>query len=138
MLKLIVEDIQKIKSTPKQLREFGIVMGIFFGIISFLLHRKGGHYETPAAAAGLFFIFGFIAPKLLLPLQKVWMTIAVVIGFFMSHVILAVLFYFFLTPLALTARVFRKKFLNDHKSGDDSYWIKHPPVTDKNSYKNQY
>ena len=138
MIKAIWEDIEKIKSTPKQLREFGVVMGIFFGIISFLLHRKGGHYETPALMAAGFFFFGFIAPKVLLPLQKVWMTIAVVIGFFMSHVILAVLFFLFLTPISVIARMTGKKFLNDHKDNDQTYWIKHPKITDKNAYKNQY
>ena len=138
MIKAIWEDIEKIKSTPKQLREFGIVMGIFFGVISFLLHRKGGHFETPAVFASVFLVLGIAAPKLLLPLQKIWMTIAVVIGFFMSHIILAFLFFLFLTPLSIVSRLTGKKFLSDHKKGDSTYWIAHPKITDKNSYKNQY
>lgn len=138
MLKTIWEDIEKIKSTPKQLREFGIVMAVFFGVVSFLLRRKGGHFETPALIASAFLLFGLIAPKLLLPLQKVWMTIAVVIGFFMSHIILGVLYFFLMTPMALIARLTGKKFLSDHKQLDTSYWIEHPKIKDKTSYQNQY
>ena len=138
MIKTIWEDIEKIKSTPKQLREFGVVMAIFFGIISFLIYRKGGHFQTPAAVSSAFLIFGIIAPKLLLPLQKIWMTLAVVIGFFMSHVILGILFFFLMTPMAFAARIFGKKFLDDHKDLETTYWIDHPQITDKSSYKNQY
>lgn len=138
MIKTIWEDIQKIKSTPKQLREFGIVMAIFFGIISFFIHRKGGHFETTTIIASVFLFFGIIAPKLLLPLQKAWMTFAVVIGFFMSHVILGVLFFFMITPLSFIARITGKKFLNDHAKDSQSYWIDHPKIIDKNSYQKQY
>lgn len=138
MLKTIWEDIEKIKSTPKQLREFGIVMAIFFGVISFLLHRKGGHFETPAIVASAFLFFGLVLPKLLLPLQKVWMTIAVVIGFFMSHLILGVLYFLLITPMAVIARATGKKFLSDHTTADSTYWIAHPKIKDKSSYRNQY
>lgn len=139
MIKAIWEDIEKIKSTPKQLREFGVVMGIFFGVVSFLIHRKGGHFQTPAVIASVFLILGLTVPKVLLPLQKVWMTIAVVIGFFMSHVILAILFFVFLTPLSIISRMTGKKFLDDHNDdGGNSYWLDHPKITDKKSYLNQY
>lgn len=138
MIKTILEDINKIKSTPTQLREFGVVMAIFFGIISFFVYKKGGHFETTTVIASLFLILGLTIPKVLLPLQKVWMTIAVVIGFFMSHLILAVLFFLFLTPMSLIARLTGKKFLNDHAKSDASFWIEHPKITDKTAYEKQY
>lgn len=138
MIKLIIEDIQKIKSTPKQLREFGIVMAVFFLGLAALLYFKQKHYLVPAGIGSAFLVFGLAAPALLLPLQKVWMAIAVIIGFFMSRVILSVLFFLVLSPISIVSRLTGKKFLEAEYINPGSYWVEHPKVTDKKSYENQY
>ncbi len=138
MIKLIIEDIQKIKSTNKQLREFGIVMAVFFLGMATLLYFKQKHYIVPGVIGSAFLVLGIAAPGLLLPLQKVWMTIAVIIGFFMSRVILSVLFFLVLSPLSLFSRLTGKKFFEPEASEKDSYWVPHPKIAEKKSYENQY
>ncbi len=136
MIKTIIEDIQKIKSTPKQLREFGLVMGIFFLGLAVLLYFKQRHYIMPGLIGSIFLVLGFSVPLVLLPLQKIWMTIAVIIGFFMSRVIVTVLFFLVLTPISLFSKISGKKFFSPQNG--NSYWIPHPKITDKKSYENQY
>ena len=135
----ILDEIKKIKSGKKQLREFGIVMGVFFGILGGLLFWRHRPYAWAASLSGIFFATGFLFPQVLLPLQKVWMTVAVLIGFVMSRVILTVLFFGVLSPLALISRLLGKKYLDfSFKKPDPSYWN---PVCTKNEkvyYEHQY
>jgi hypothetical protein len=64
-------------------------------------------------------------PIVLKPLQKVWMTIAVVIGWVMARVVLTLLFFVVFTPMGLIARLFGKDFLILKRRGaGQSYW--HP------------
>ena len=75
---------------------------------------------------------------LLLPLQKVWMAFAVVMGWFMTRVILGVLFYLAFTSTGVVARVFGKRFLGTNKP-QKSYWnYRKPRIRDRKSYERQY
>src|SRR5262245_51639357 len=101
LIKSIWQDILEIKSTKKELREFGIVIGIFFGIIAGLLFWKGKSFQIWAVLSAAFLILGFFNPFLLKPFQKVWMGLAVTIGWFMSRLILSIVFFLVITPLSL-------------------------------------
>ena len=71
--------------------------------------------------------------------QKVWMGIAVVIGFFMSRVILSILYFLILTPLSVVSRLTGKKYLNlKFREPVETYWIKRAAITDKTRYEKQY
>ena len=51
------------------------------------------------------------------------MTLAILMGWVMTGVILIILFFLALTPLAITARIFRKKFLDlKIDKSKVSYW----------------
>ncbi len=124
-LKSIWSEILEIKSDKKQLREFGIVMGVFFGIIAGLLLWKGRPaFPLWAGISVFFFVMGLTFPMHLKPLQKIWMALAVFIGWFMSRIILSVLFFLILTPISLIARATGKKFLDTQfRKNESSYWI---------------
>jgi hypothetical protein len=139
MLKHILEDLKKIKSTIKELREFGFVVGGVLAVIAAFLWWKQRHFVTLAAIAGFLIFFGAVYPAALRPFQKVWMGIAVVIGAFMSRVILSILFFLVLTPLSLFSRLLGKKYLNlNFREPVESYWIKRPAQPDKTRYEKQY
>ena len=68
---------------------------------------------------------GLVWPKSLALLYKAWMALALVLGFIMSHIILALVYYIVLTPIGLFMRILGKDPLTlrfDPKA--DSYWIK--------------
>lgn len=121
---MLLEEIKNIKSDEKEFRKFGLSVGIVLVIIAFVLwYYDRISYQYFSAAGGLLIISGIVFPKLLAPLQKAWMILAVVLGYFMSRVILTLLFYIVVTPIGLFAKLLGKDFLDikiDRKK--KSYW----------------
>jgi hypothetical protein len=121
---MIIEEIKNIKSDKKECRKFGLSVGIVLVLLAAILWYIGkGSYVYFGSIGGILIISGIAAPILLLPLQKIWMSIAVILGFIMTRVILFVLFYLILTPIGLIARIFGKDFLDLKLKKDQvSYW----------------
>ena len=137
----ILEDIRKIKSSRKELREFGITIGIVLLLLSGIALWRGKASFPYFGISGILFIgIGFTAPNILKPLQKMWMGMSVVIGFFMSRLILTVLFYGVITPIGLLTRLLGKDVLDQRLCKEKtSYWCdRAATVKDKNSCENQY
>ena len=132
-------EINEIKSSSKELREFGILMGIFSGLLyCFLWWKKGGASVYLLGISGFFFLFACVLPAVLKPLQKIWMSLALVIGVGMSRVILAALFYLVFTPIGFFLRIKRKDLLQLKASPNDgSYWKDHTKRS-KTDYDKQF
>jgi small basic protein len=138
---LLLEEIRNIKSEKSDLRKFGITIGIVLCLLSGLLWWKGRDtYLIFSVIAAAFLLTGIVVPAILKPLQKVWMTIAVVMGWFMTRVILSVLFYVVFTSIGIMSRLLGKKFLDiDFREKKESYWIKRESgLFDKSRYEKQF
>ncbi len=138
---MIIEDIKNIKSEKKDLRKFGYVVGgalALFG--AFFLWRGKDFYVYFFIVAAALLVLAVILPSILKPLQKVWMSLAIVIGWFVSRILLSVLFYVILTPLGLISRIVGKHFLElKPDSSMKSYWLKRDTSEVKLSdYEKQY
>ena len=138
---MVVEEIRNIKSGKTELRKFGITIGIVLGLLGmwFLWRGKDGSYSLLIISI-VFLSLSFIFPLLLKPFQKVWMSLAVLLGWVMTRVILTILFYLVVTPIGLVARVCGKDFLNTtYDRTVKSYWITRKASTlDKERYENQF
>jgi hypothetical protein len=138
---MLLEEIKNIKSGKKDLRNFGLTFGVVLGLLGMALWWKGR--DTYAISIGLsiaFFFFAFMLPGVLKPLQKAWMTVAVVIGFFMTKVILSILFFLVFTSIGLGMRLFGKKLL-DMKidKSRESYWrYRESKTFNKSTYEKQF
>lgn len=125
---MLLEEIKNIKSTIPEVRKFGLTIGAVLLVIGGLLFWK----EKPSflyfgAAAITFAGLGLIAPAVLKPVYRAWMTFAVVMGFIMTRVILGVMFYGLFTPISLMLRLLRKDLLQQEiDQSATSYWIKRP------------
>lgn len=138
---MIVEEIRKIKSGRKELRKFGITFGIILGLLGGLfLWRDKGYYSYFFILSVAFGLLGLIVPVVLKPVYIGWMTLAVLLGWFMTRVILIVLFYVVVTPIGLLARSFGKDFLRlKFDRNTDSYWIpKGTSESERGHYENQF
>lgn len=141
MIKIIWDEIKKIKSGEKELREFGLTIGIVFAILCVLtLWRGKAVCPYFLALAVLFAGFGIILPQALKPLQKIWMAFSVIVGFVASRVIVFVLFYAVLTPIGFIIRVTGRDILDERiDKTKASYWHKRPEeAKPKEYYENQY
>ena len=137
----ILQELKEIKSGKKDLRKFGITMAIalvVFGL--FLWWRKVEIYEYLFYASPFFLVFGLVMPIVLYPLQKLWMGIAVVIRYFMSRVMLTILFFLIITPIGFLTRFLGKDFMNrKFRDGKSSYWILKPEKPfNLRDYENQF
>ena len=137
----MLEDIRNIKSGKKELREFGLTIGIILVILGVIVLWRGKGISPYFLGAGVLFIsLGIVQPHLLKPLQKVWMGFSVVMGFFVSRIILFVLFYTVITPISLVVKLFGNDILDERiDKTRPSYWHKRDEkAKDKKSYENQY
>jgi hypothetical protein len=137
---MIIEEIRNIKSDRKDLRNFGLAVGsVLFIIGGVLLWRHRPAWPYFLGAGGALILLGLAVPRVLKPLQKAWMALAVVMGWVMTRVILGVLFYLVFTPIGLTARIFGKRFLDLGRKGKkDSYWNYRKGRPDRDSYEKQF
>ena len=138
---MVVQDIRNIKSGKRELRKFGLTVGIALGVFGGLfLWRGKDFFDILFYIGGAFILLGLTAPIVLKPVQKVWMSIAIMLGWVMTRVILCILFFLVVTPIGLIARLFGKGFLDLKLDPDAStYWVqKRSPRTDKSDYEKQF
>jgi len=123
---MILEEIKNIKSDKKELRKFGITVGLVLVIIAALLfYYTKPSYPYFGVIGFLLILFGLIYPVVLKPLHKGWMSLAVVLGFIMTRVILSLLFYLVFMPMRFIAQLFGKRFIDlRFKTESVSYWNK--------------
>ncbi len=126
MFSEIIDEFKGVDVGPKSIRDFGITFLAVLGIIGGILIYKGKPLGYAGLGlGGLFFVLGLWAPGLLRGPYKAWMGLAVVLGFFMSRIILSLLFYLVVTPIGLTMRLFGKDILKERwEKKAVSYWIK--------------
>lgn len=122
---MIIEEIKNIKGDKSDWKKFGITMGVILTIIGlYLFWKKNNYFEYFLFLAASFFILGLILPAALKHVYKAWMSLAVVMGFIMTRVIMVIIFYLLVTPIGIIASITGKKFL-DMKIDKDakSYWL---------------
>lgn len=142
---MFIEDIKKIKSEKSDLRKFGLSVGIVLGLLGCLFWwREKDFYPYFVFVSLILISLGLIAPSALKTFQKVWMTVAVVMGWFMTRLILSVLFYAVITPIGLISKVSGKEFLDEkfdkfENKKISSYWIhRRETAFDKSRYEKQF
>ncbi|MFQ5861881.1 MAG: SxtJ family membrane protein [Candidatus Brocadiales bacterium] len=121
---MFINEIKNIKSTHKDLRSFGLIIGIVLAVLGGIQFWHGKeNYPYPLFFAIIFVLSGLFFPFVLKPFHKVWMAIAVIMGWFMTRVILAILFYLVFTPMNSISRLFGKQFLDlKLAKPQKSYW----------------
>jgi multisubunit Na+/H+ antiporter MnhG subunit len=135
------EEIKNIKTGKKDIRSFGITFGIIFLIIAgFLYYQEKDSFQLFIYLAGSFSGLGIILPIILKPFYMVWMIFAVILGWFMTKVILSLLFYLIITPIGLFLRIIGKDLLDlKEKKQQKSYWNMRNSEEEQNqNYEKQF
>jgi hypothetical protein len=135
------EEIKNLKFEKKDLRNFGITIGLILLFLSgFFFFKEKESYKAILYIAGSFIGFGIIIPSILKPIYIIWMVFAIILGWFMTRVILSLLFYTVISPIGFVARIFGKDFLDTIKKKEESsYWnIRDSSVEQNQNYENQF
>ena len=105
-------------------RSFGIVFFIFFLIVSIYPLIKGAEIRIWSLIIALIFlILGIINSKLLTPLNKIWFKLGILLGNFISPIIMGIVFFVVVTPVSLILKLLGKDILNLKQNNKKSYWI---------------
>ena len=120
----MLEEIKNIKSEKSDLRKFGITIGIILLVIAgFLFYKEKESFQIFLAIGITLFFTAITIPFILKPVYWIWMIFAIILGLFMTRVILSLLFYIVFTSIGLTSRVFGKQFLKLRcDKSEESYW----------------
>ena len=121
----IREDIKQLKTGPRDLRKFGLLVGGVLAALGILYLRRKARCPWFLILGIVLLAFGVVLPRVLKYVYIAWMTLAIALGFLMAHVILTLFFFLIITPLGLVARLVGKDFLNlklDKQAA--TYWIR--------------
>lgn len=121
---MLIDEIKNIKTDKKTLKKFGLTFAVVFIILGSLFWWRGKNYYFYCFIfSSIFLITGFLLPLLLKPIYKLWMALALVLGYVMTRVILSVLFYSILTPVGLIGKLLGNQFLDlKMDKTKESYW----------------
>lgn len=120
-------ELGKLEFSRKVLRKFGILIGLIAIVITIYFTSPYfiSIYSIIFFGIGIYLlIFGIFFPKKLSSLYKIWMGVAFALGWVVSRFLLTIIFFLVLTPIALLAKIFRKRFLFiEMNKTKNSYWI---------------
>ena len=106
-------------------RSFGLLFFIVFIIIG--LWPLKNDLELNYIFIGIsiiFLILGLMNSKILTPLNKIWVKFGEFLGRIIAPIVMAIIYFFILTPISLILRIFGKDLLNLKFSKEKSYWAK--------------
>ena len=124
-----IEDVRKglrrLDQSTSALRKFSLVMAAFLFLLAGGSFFIGDHPKRSLwfSVIGLLILaIGLLAPKSLRLFHTLWMALALSIGYFMSRLLLTIVFFLVLTPTGLLLRLLRKDLLDERITGQKSYW----------------
>ena len=86
-----------------------------------------------------FLAISLVNSDFLLPLNKLWMRLGLLLGFIISPLVLGLLFFLIFTPIGLLTRLFGRDELNIKIKPHSSYWIERQKTDDSSEpLKNQF
>ena len=130
------------KVTSASDRSFGVMFGFIFIIIAVIIRLRNNPQNIQLlflALSFLTFLISFTRPGLLSTPNKLWMRFSLLLARFVSPIILGLLFYVLISPLALVLRLFGRDELRLKTKKVASNWqSRQINGYSLNSFKNQY
>ena len=118
-------------------RNFGVVFFIVFLLIGLYPLLKGNDLRIWSLIISFIFLaLGLINSRTLTPLNRLWFKFGLLLGKFISPIIMGIIFFIVVTPIGIIMRLFKKDLLNLKFNKKETYWIdKKGP---KSKMKNQF
>jgi|TARA_B110000037_G_C16936986_1_gene431062 hypothetical protein len=121
-------------------KNFGIVFSFFFFLVAIYIFYKSENINFILIFLSILFLtLGIINSKILTPLNFLWFKFGIILSKIVSPIIMMLIFFIVVTPLALLAKLVKKDFLELDKKKNkkkQSYWIKKEKYN--NSMKDQF
>jgi hypothetical protein len=127
----ILFEIKHMDRSKASIRRFGFVLtGILVLISGYLLYKASTYWPWLLGAGGLSALLSAFLPLVFRHLYVGLTVLSIVVGYFVSKVILVAMFILFFVPVGLLARLFRLDLLDQRiQRTASTYWIKKDPRT---------
>jgi hypothetical protein len=110
-------------------RKLGLTFAVVFLVIGLLPVLWGGRLRVWSISVGIAFAtVAFVVPRVLGPLNRLWMRLGLLLHRVVSPIVLGIMFFLVITPMGLVMRTLRKDPLRlrfEPQTG--SYWIPRQP-----------
>lgn len=132
------------RSVPARLtaaagRRFAFTVGIALLVLAGLMVWRGK--RVPAWILGgvgaLLILAGLVAPTRLGPIERAWYALASAISKVTTPIVMGVLYFVVLTPVALVMRLFGRNPLV-HSSTDATVWVRRPEGSRRSDLERQF
>jgi hypothetical protein len=128
--------------TKKELRTFGLCALAFLCLVGWIVFRRGGSTPTIATLVGIGIAvagLGLTIPQALRPVWVVLMVVNYPIGWVITHVVMALIFYLVVTPVGVIMRLTgRDPMERAFDRSARTYWKPRRTDPDSSRYFRQY
>lgn len=122
-----------------QARPFGFFLALLILAFGCWRYFSGGtHAWYWIGAAAVVALATTVFPRIWTPVLRVWMPLAHVLGWVNTHIILGIVFYLMITPMAWVLRLFRHDPLRLRTRRGESEWIKRDHELTPASFKEPF
>lgn len=118
-------------------KNFGVVFFIVFLLIALWpLLNKNEIRIWALVISFIFLILGLMNSIYLTPLNRIWLRFGILLGNLVSPIVMSIVFFLVVTPIALMMKLSNKNLLGLKKNNKKSYWINSSKI--KSKMKNQF
>lgn len=121
-------------------KKFGLFFTFVFLVIAWRLFSHNaivlGSLSVFAAIA--FCVISFVKAEVLLPLNKAWMALGLLLGMIVSPIVLGVIYFGLFTPISMIMRAMGRDELGLKMQTSGSHWKVRADTGTAGSFKNQF
>ena len=121
-------------------KKFGFFFTFLFSLGTLYFYLLGdSFFAYPMFGISLIFLLvTILKSEILLPLNKIWMKIGLLMGLVVSPIVMGIIFFGLFTPLAILFRLFNRDELNLKLIKKRSHWRTSKELIHSKSFKNQF
>ena len=122
-------------------QKFGWVFACIFGLGgAYAIYQSNIGWATGLfALAMLFALAAVVVPTVLAPLNRLWFRLGILLGRIISPIVLGIMFFLLITPVAVVARLCGRDALRIKRRRVTTYWVdREPKGPAPESFKNQF
>lgn len=131
---------KNISPKPASDKSFGFLMSFILLIVSiYFFYVNSNYFVFSLGLMVIAFSISLTIPKLFYPFNFLWFRIGIFLSRVINPLILGVMYFVFITPLAIILRLFGRDELRLRNEKNSSKWIvRVEQKIDPQSFKNQY
>lgn len=139
------KEFQALDASPKKVRSFAwLFLTLFLGLIPAIYIPNYGLEAYTKSAWFIASIFGttigvlsLLGPRVFAGVYRAWMGLALVLGLISSTLVITLIFYLIMTPIALLMRASKGDFIGQNiDKTKKTYWEAHEEPEKNRYYKN--